>query len=221
MPLESVNCFCFLLWRVPNFTIHARCPFAFIFRHAFHCQHLGTVRVGQQTLQSFHSVPSAFLSCLHDTRLQPTHVPVGSLEVDIVPAFRFAGNCTSRFRFCHLLCFLSRFLKLSRDVRPRGSLLAFAWDDIVLLRLNPYPPHYREAFAFSPLLYPLPHRGHLAVPLPRGMASGLPRSVCIPVRVRSHLFAGGATSASDETTAPVPDHSPVGSSVSAPFACQL
>ena len=136
------------------------------------------------------------------------------------PAFQFAGNCTSRFRFCHLLCFLSRFLKLSRDVRPRGSLPAFAWGDIALFELNPYPPHYRAAFAFSPLLYPLPHRGHLALPLPRGTALGLPRSVYIPVRVRSHLFAGGASSASDETTAPDPDHLPFGSSVSTPFACQ-
>ncbi len=62
--------------------------------------------------------------------------------------------------------------------------------------------------AFSPLLYPLSHRVHLAVPLPSGTASGLPRSVYKPVRVRPHLFAGGATSAPGETTAPGPDHSP-------------
>ena len=80
------------------------------------------------------------LSCLHNTRLQPTHIPVGSLEVNVMPTFKFAGSCTSRFCFCHLLCFLNRFLKLSCDVRPRGSLLTFARDDVALLGSIPIPP---------------------------------------------------------------------------------
>jgi len=64
---------------------------------------------------------------------------------------------------------------------PRGSLLAFAQDDVVL-RLNPYPTHYRSAFAFSTILYPQLYRpsSRLAFrQFPWWKATGLPRSVSI------------------------------------------
>lgn len=45
----------------------------------------------------------------------------------IVPIHGWVGNRTS-FECCHLLCLLNRFVKLSRQQRPDGSLPAFAWD---------------------------------------------------------------------------------------------
>ena len=45
-------------------------------------------------------------------------------------------------------------LKLSRDERPAGSLLPFR----VGQSLNPYPTHYRLAFASSSIPYPQPYQ---------------------------------------------------------------
>jgi hypothetical protein len=39
------------------------------------------------------------------------------------------GGCTNRIFRCHLLFLLSRFARFSREERPEGSLLAFAWSD--------------------------------------------------------------------------------------------
>ena len=69
--------------------------------------------------------------------------------------------------------------------------------DDVAFRLNPYPPHYKAAFAFSILLYPTPHRLALRFAVPRGRMPGLPRfpyvpsdglgAVCPPVVVLSAI----------------------------------
>jgi hypothetical protein len=55
--------------------------------------------------------------------------------------------------------------------------------------------------------------------LPRGTATGLPRSVGIPEWVRSRLSAGGASSAWGEFGAPHLDPVPFGPSLSASLAC--
>ena len=158
---------------------------ALILRHSLDGNGLAAERVGQQVLQGFDLAPSAFLRCLHDTGLEPTHVAVGGRPVDGVPAFLGVGGRTSSRmvsgvtrlrRVCrHLLSLLSRFAKRSRDERPDGSRLAFAWGDVAW-RLNPYPPHYRPAFASSILLYPQPHRLALRFAFPCGETTGLPRS---------------------------------------------
>src|SRR5437588_12684414 len=62
-------------------------------------------------------------------------------------------------------CLLNRFALLSCERRPCGSLPAFAWGDLACL-LNPYPLHYRGAFAFSTFLYPHLHRLPLRVAFP-------------------------------------------------------
>jgi hypothetical protein len=76
-----------------------------------------------------------------------------------VPGYGHVGGRTNRgvrrrsfgrFRR-HLLYLLSRLIKRSRAKRPEGSLPAFAWGDLRVLG-NPYPPHYRAAFAFSLIL---------------------------------------------------------------------
>jgi hypothetical protein len=75
------------------------------------------------------------------------------------------------------LCFAaqSRLAVLSRASTPEGSLPPFG-RGAVARRLNPYPTHYRPAFASSLLLYPLPHRLALRLTFPGGRATGLPRS---------------------------------------------
>src|SRR5262249_36453174 len=90
---------------------------------------------------------------------------------------------------------------------PRGSLLAFAPDDLAL-RLNPSPTHSSSAFAFSTILYPQPDRLALRRAFPFGRITGLPRSMKTAESVRSRFSAGGATSATGEVRAPVPDPLP-------------
>ena len=94
---------------------------------------------------------------------------------------------------------------LSLHVRshPREVGRLSPWDDVAW-RLNPYPAHYRPAFACSLVLYPQP-RGlalRFAVPGrlggPPGRTTGLPRSLPVAVWVRPRLFAGGTASASDD-----------------------
>jgi hypothetical protein len=90
----------------------------------------------------------------------------------------------------HLQHLLYRFLRYSRAETPDGSLPACA-EDHVASRLNPYPPHYKAAFACSILLYPQPYRLTLRLAFPSGRATGLPRSVSVPTWGRSSLSAGG------------------------------
>ena len=70
---------------------------------------------------------------------------------------------------------------------------------------------------------PYPHHRWSALRLPyfscEKSDTGLPRFVCVPARVRSDLSAGGASSATGDACAPVPDHVPFGPSVIASSAC--
>jgi hypothetical protein len=87
------------------------------------------------------------------------------------------------------------------------------WDDVAL-RLNPYPAHYRPAFACSLLLYPQSHRRFLRAAFlsDKGLSvwetTGLPRSATVTVWVRSRLFAGGSTTAPEEFGASGPGRVP-------------
>jgi len=65
-------------------------------------------------------------------------------------------------------------------------------------RRNPYPPHYKAAFAFSTILYPQSHRLTLRLAFSEERTTGLPRSARVPAWVRSLLYAGGAMSAIDD-----------------------
>jgi len=107
----------------------------------------------------------------------------------------------------YLLCPLRRLADGSRPPTPEGSLPACAWAHVAC-GLNPYPAHYRSAFACSLVLYPLPHRLALRPPYPEGKATGLPRSVAVAVGVRSRLFAGGTPAAPGELLTPGPDPVP-------------
>ena len=92
---------------------------------------------------------------------------------------------------------LYQFLRGFRAETPDGSLPACA-EDHVASRLDPYPPHYKAAFACSILLYPQPYRLTLRLAFPSGRATGLPRSAFVPARGRSGFCAGGAPSATGD-----------------------
>src|SRR5262245_63359050 len=78
---------------------------------------------------------------------------------------------------------LRRLADGSRPPTSEGSQPAFAGGDVAW-QLNPYPPHYRPAFACSLLLYPHPHRLLLRAAFPRGRPPGLPRSADVPGGLR-------------------------------------
>jgi hypothetical protein len=103
---------------------------------------------------------------LHHTRLEPPHRHP-------------AGECTSQCRHCrHLPSLLRRLAKLSGDARPDGRQPAFAWSHVARGR-NPYPPHYRMAFASSILPFPHAYRLALRLAFPCGRRTGLPCSVSV------------------------------------------
>jgi hypothetical protein len=76
---------------------------------------------------------------------------------------------------------LRRLADGSRPPTPQGSRPAFAGGDVAR-RPNPYPAHYRSAFACSLVLYPQPHRLILRLAFPCGRAMGLPRCVAETLR---------------------------------------
>jgi hypothetical protein len=89
------------------------------------------------------------------------------------------GECTSQCRHCrHLLSLLTRLATLSGDARPDGRLPACAWGDVARGR-NPYPSHYRTAFASSILPFPHIYRLALRRAFPCGRRTGLPCSVSV------------------------------------------
>jgi hypothetical protein len=108
---------------------------------------------------------------------------------------------------------LRRLADGSHPPTPEGSQLGFPWGNVAV-RLNPYPTHYRPAFACSLVLYPLPHRlaSRFAFPSPlvyrAWRTTGLPRSADVPGWVGSRLYAGGSPSAPEEFGAPGPGHVP-------------
>src|SRR5438105_3026554 len=89
------------------------------------------------------------------------------------------------------------------------------WGDVAG-GLNPYPIHYRPAFACSLVLYPpslqLALRFAFRCGGPHWETTGLPRSADVPEWVRSRLSAGGSSAAPGEFGAPGPAHVPFGPS---------
>jgi hypothetical protein len=74
--LERLYSVCLLFWRIPDLSVDSRRIFALVFRHSSYGKNFPAERVGEQMLQGFHFAPSAFLCCLDDTRLEPTHIAV-------------------------------------------------------------------------------------------------------------------------------------------------
>src|SRR2546421_4855142 len=114
--LERLYSLCLLFWSIPNVFVYSRGGLALVFRHSSHGKGFATERVGQQVLQGLHLTPSAFLCCLDDTRLEPTHIAVSCRPVHLVPFHLTVGGRTSKRVRCHLLCLLCLLIKFSRKV---------------------------------------------------------------------------------------------------------
>src|SRR5712691_11129132 len=152
----------FLCRGVPHHIVDPWGLAAIVVRHSFDGSRFAAERVGQQMVQGTHLAPSFGLHRLHHTCLGPPDLPVDGVPMDSVPCHRAVGECTSQCRHCrHLPSLLERLAKVSGDARPEGRLRACAWGDVAC-GLNPYPPHYRMAFASSLLL---PHTYRLALRL--------------------------------------------------------
>jgi site-specific DNA recombinase len=82
---ERVNRVRLLRRRVPDLSAHAGGVLTVALGDSLHGKGLAAARVGQQTLQGSHLVPSAFPRRLHDTGLEPTHRRGGRGPVDAVP----------------------------------------------------------------------------------------------------------------------------------------
>src|ERR1019366_8901361 len=85
----------------PNLAIHTRCSLAIVFRHSFHGQCLGRVRVDQEPLQGFHPAPVPITSCLGDTNLQSPHPTVYDGPIDLVPCAAAGRGRRIRVRGSH------------------------------------------------------------------------------------------------------------------------
>ena len=84
-PPQRADGFVFGRRGAPDFSVHSRRSFALIVRHSFHGQGFAGKRAGQQPLQGFHLAPTAFLSGLDDTRLQPSDLTFTVSPVESVP----------------------------------------------------------------------------------------------------------------------------------------
>ena len=129
---ECVNRYEFFLRAIPDLVINTRCAFALVFGHSSYCKRFGAKRVGEQVLQRLNSAPPACLCGLYNTCLEPTHIAIDPIPVDIVPVGRTVGSCTSCMSSCHLLCLLSQLAKLSCKERPEGSQPAFTEGNVVM-----------------------------------------------------------------------------------------
>jgi hypothetical protein len=200
---------------VPDIAVHSRSTRPLVVDHAPDGRGAASERMGEQIDQRADLIPSARLSRLHDTRLEPTHGAPDFLPVDGVPVRRLVGSRTSKRCRRRHICLSPRVgsPKLSRDRRLEGSQHPCGWGDVAGW-LNPYPSDYQPAFACSLIPYPQPHRLTLRLAVLNnlgrlsGEATGLPRSLLVAVWVRSRLFAGGATSAPGDKITPGPDHVP-------------
>src|SRR5712692_2904867 len=148
--LESMYGFRFVTWHGPDFSVHPCCFPALVLRHSFHGKGFPVKRMGQQTLERFHFPPSAFLCCLDDTHLEPTHTLVSGIPINGIPFILPMGNrtsirsCLSRCVCCHLLCFLlglSNFLVLKdqMDVGPLSRRMMLSSDAILICPITGQP----------------------------------------------------------------------------------
>jgi hypothetical protein len=170
---------CFLLRGIPHTTVNPRGLPAIVGRHPLHGKGFAAERVGQEVLQGTDLAPSSRLHCLHNTRLEPPPRPVDGIPINGVPGPWASGECTSQCcHCCHLPSLCQKLAKLSWDERPDGRLPACAWGDVARA-LNPYPPHYKMAFASSILLCPHAYRLALRLACPCGRRTGFPCSVSV------------------------------------------
>ena len=124
------------------------------------------------------------LRYLSDTNLNPPDIPLFTIPIDLVPVFRFAGEC--RFHFGWNTSHATLPFRIPLNRRLEGT--AFAAGHVSCQ----YPFHYKTAFDFCILLYPLPQQIILRITCPiKGVTTGLPSSPWVTEQLRCRLFAAG------------------------------
>jgi hypothetical protein len=115
---------------------------------------LAVQRADEHSLQGFRLAPSALLPCLHDTQLQAPHP---SMAVGPVRAPPIESRAGVRVRRLTLLgAVLRRGIAVILVKRDPAEVCTLSRGMMSALHLNPYPSHYRPAFASSAFLYPHP-----------------------------------------------------------------
>src|SRR5499427_3809084 len=176
---QCPNSACFLVRGVPNLPIDLGGLLAIVGRHPLYSERFAAERVGQEMLQGTNLAPSSRLHCLHNTRLEPPHCPMDGIPINGVPGHQVSGERTSQCcHCCHLPSLCQKLAKFSCAERPDGRLPACAWGHVAPA-LNPYPLHYRVAFASSILLCPHACQLPLRLAFPHGRRTGLPCSVSV------------------------------------------
>jgi hypothetical protein len=104
-------------------------PVAVLFRHPSAGQGLTAERVGEEMGHGVDRAPSAHLRCLHETGLEPTHVPVDRVPVALGPGPRGVGGRPSSACRGHVLALRERCAQRARAESPDGRLLAGAWGE--------------------------------------------------------------------------------------------
>jgi len=82
-------------------------------------------------------------------------------------------------RYSAFFCFSSYEGSVNSLVMKDHVEVCLLSQRMMSLPLNPYPVHYRLAFAFSTILCPYLHRLPLRVAFPFGRDMGLPSSACV------------------------------------------
>ncbi len=132
------------------------------------------VRVGQKPLKSLSFSEPSFFHSVCDTHLQSFNRFINGGPMNGLPVPEPAAGRTSCSR--HLHSHLQRFSKLSRKETPARMCLYSHPPDVsslsdrvmlpVRIKRNPYPPHYKTAFASSCILCPHLHQCALRFHLP-------------------------------------------------------
>src|SRR5712692_4957054 len=137
-------------------------------------------------------VRNAVMPCRRRAMAPPSPYALGA------PAPSSGWRVHQQCRHCrHLLSLLRRLAKVSGDARPDRRQPACAWGEVARGR-NPYPPHYRMAFASS--ILPLPHAYRLALrfAFPRGRHTGFPCSVSVTDEWVRRALSTGSVHAHDK-----------------------
>src|SRR5262245_43834994 len=122
----------FLRRALPDRVLNTRWAFAWVFGHSSDGERCGATRVGPQVWQGLDSAPPAGLCGLYHTRLEPTHMAIDPIPVDLVPVGRTVRSCTSCPGSCHRLCRLHQLAQRSCQERAEGSQPACTAGNVVM-----------------------------------------------------------------------------------------
>ncbi len=135
----------------------------------------------QKKMHPFERTSGAYAVCyfnnLCDTHLQSFNSIKLLMAHQLLPSFAFPSSKILQTLLQRNTC------PGVSVVTPAGRQLPFGPGNVGDIRLNPYPSHYKTAFAFSCILRPHLHQCALRFHLPNtpGEDTGFPRSALLPI----------------------------------------